>query len=597
MSQHVYHDEEELGRNYDSRLLRRLLAYLIPYWKTVCMGVVLLLTSSALQLAGPILTKIAIDTYIAAKDYTGLLQITGIYVIVVLVSFILQYLHNFLMNMTGQRVMRDMRNQIFHHLQNQSLSFFDRNPVGRLMTRLTTDVDTLNEMFTSGVVAIFGDLFILAGIVVVLIYMNLSLALMTFAVLPLLFIAAFIFKTRIRGTYREIRIRIARINSFLQENISGMRIVQLFTREKLNYQLFKELNARHMEAHLKTVLYFAVFMPTVEIISALAIALIIWYGGFNIIQGTLTLGALVAFVQYAQRFYRPIQDLSEKYNILQSAMAASERIFRLLDREERIPEKQQPRPLLHTAGTILFDDVWFAYKGEDWVLKDISFQVQPAEKIALVGATGSGKTTIINLLSRFYDPQRGSITLDGVDLKEIALRDLRRQIGVVLQDVFLFSGTIGGNIGLETEEISSDRIQWAAREVNADTFINNLPGQFEAEVKERGATLSTGQKQLIAFARALAYDPKILVLDEATSNIDTESERLIQRALKRLMENRTSIIIAHRLSTIQNVDNIIVLHKGKIREVGTHQQLLKQRGIYYKLYQLQYKEQEMALPV
>jgi len=584
-----YQEEEILGKAYDSRLMKRLLRYLKPYKFSAVTGLLFLIISSFCELIGPILIKIGIDRYITNKDYLGLKNIALLYIGFITAGFLFGFFHNYIMEMVGQKIMYDMRKQMFTRLQSYSVSFFDKNPVGRLMTRLTNDVDTLNEMFTSGVITIFNDVFVILGIIVILVSLNVKLALITFSVLPLLFYATFLFRKKVRETYRQIRVRIARINAFLQENITGMKIVQLFNREKRNFREFDKLNKDHMNAFLKTIFYYSLFFPGVEIISSLAIALIIWYGGSHVIQGTLTFGALIAFIQYAQRFYRPIQDLSEKYNIMQSAMASSERIFKLLDEEKIIPESDKPVEMNRKCCSIEFRNVWFAYNDKDYVLKDISFSVKQGEKIAIVGATGAGKTTIINLLCRFYDVTKGEICIDDINIREFSKESLRKNIGIVLQDVFLFSGTIRDNISLGNTGIPEKKIIASCTEVNADKFISHMPQQYDEEIMERGDNLSTGQKQLIAFARALSYDPQILVLDEATSNIDTETEILIQQALKTLMEGRTSIIIAHRLSTIQNADHIIVMHKGEIRERGTHQQLLKKRGLYYKLYELQYK--------
>jgi len=584
-----YREEEDIGKAYDSKLMKRLLSYLRPYKFSALAGLLFLLASSIFELIGPILTKIAIDVHIKNSDYSGLRNIAIIYIGLLTGGFICGYLHNYIMGMVGQKIMYDMRKKIFSRMQNLSVAYFDKNPVGRLMTRLTNDVDTLNEMFTSGVIAIFNDIFIITGIIVILVSLNLKLALITFSVLPLLFYGTFLFRRKVRETYRLIRLRIAKINSFLQENIIGMNIVQLFSRERRNFEEFDRLNKDHMNAFLKTILYYSVFFPGVEIIGSLAITLILWYGGINVIREAVTFGSLVAFIQYARRFYRPIQDLSEKYNIMQSAMASSERIFKLLDEKEIINDAKTPIILTQRCCAIEFKNVWFAYKNEDYVLKDISFSVHQGEKIAIVGATGAGKTTIINLLARFYDVKKGEISIDGVDIRDISKESLRKNIGIVLQDVFLFSGNIRDNISLGDTSISEDKITDSSIRTNADKFISQMPENYNEEIMERGSNFSTGQKQLIAFSRALAYDPQILVLDEATSNIDTETEILIQQALKTLMEGRTSIIIAHRLSTIQNADNIIVMHKGEIRERGNHQELIKKRGIYYKLYELQYK--------
>jgi len=588
----TFHEEEILGKAYDSRLMKRLLAYLAPYRLHVVMAVVLLLGVSFLQLVGPYLTKVAIDRYIRVGDLRGLSVIALIFLGVIVLEFFMDYAHTYIAQWVGQKVMYDLRVQIFGHVQNLSVAFFDRNPVGRLITRITTDVETLNEMFTSGVVAIFGDVFTLLGIVIVLLKMNWKLALVTFSVMPLLFYATFLFRIKVRQTYRDIRVRIARLNAFLQENIVGMAVVQLFNREKRNFENFDRLNKDHLEAYIKTIFYYAVFYPAVEIISAVALALIIWYGGSRVLAGTLTFGALVAFIQYARRFFQPISDLSEKYNIMQSAMASSERVFKLLDEKPAVLSSPNPRRLTTLRGEIEFRNVWFAYNGEDYVLKDISFVAEPGEKVALVGATGAGKTSIVSLLMRFYEPQRGAIHLDDIDIREVDVGDLRRQMALVLQDVFIFDGTVTDNIRLGNTDIPVERVIQAAKDANAHDFIMKLPKGYDTEVKERGSLLSVGQKQLLSFARALAFDPRILILDEATSSVDTETELLIQAALERLMKGRTSIIIAHRLSTIQNADKIIVLHKGQIREVGTHQELLSKGGIYYRLYQLQYADQE-----
>jgi ATP-binding cassette subfamily B protein len=536
------------------------------------------------------------------------------------------------MQWTGQKVMFDLRSQIFRHLQHMHVGFFDKNPVGRLVTRVTTDVDALNEMFTAGVVSIFEDVFVLAGIIFIMMKMNWKLALITFAMLPLIVYATKIFRDKVRDSYRRIRTAIARINAYLQEAVSGMLVLQLFNREKRAFNKFSDINASHMEAFKDAIMAYAVYYPVVEILSAIAIASIIWWGGNDVIRRVATLGVLVAFMQYAQRFFRPIQDLSEKYNILQSAMAAGERVFKLLDTKIEVTSPAiAKRP--QGPGRIEFDHVWFAYNfsgqasGEtgvparpegagvaaglrpagtgrspvptqttepDWVLRDVSFVLEPGETIAVVGHTGAGKTTLISLLMRFYDVQRGAIRIDGVDIKEMNLNDLRSRFGVVLQDPFLFSGTVAGNIRLGTARIQDQDVEQAAEDVNLGDFIRSLPGGFKEEVRERGSTLSTGQKQLISFARALAHSPKILILDEATSSVDTETEFRVRDALNRMVEGRTALIIAHRLSTIQRADKIIVMHKGQVREMGSHQQLLAQRGIYYKLYQLQYKDQEMA---
>ena len=594
------HEEESLGKVYDSRLMARLLTYLSPYKLAVATAFLLILVISSLKLVGPYLIKIAIDEYIARGDVAGLNRIAGLYVLALLAEFILSYWQTFLMHMTGQRIMFDMRREIFAHIQRLHPAFFDRNPVGRLLTRVTTDVDALNELFTSGVVTVFGDIFMLLGIMIVLIVLNWKLALVSFAVLPALFVVTIIFKRRVRETYRQVRTRIARMNAFIQENITGMQVVQLFRQEPRKLQEFDELNREHMEANLQSILYYSFFYPLVQFVGAVAIALIIGYGGGQILMGGLTLGALVAFIQYSEKFFRPISDLTEKFNVLQSAMASSERIFGLLDTTPAIADPKSVDRLRPSAGAdretiIRFEDVWFAYNDEDWVLKDIDLSIEAGERIAVVGHTGAGKTSLTSLLLRFYDVQKGRILLDGVDIRDWDLKKLRRQFGIVLQDVHLFSGTIGSNIRLGDLEIDDDRVNEAAAAVHLDRLLEQLPKGLDEEVGERGANLSAGQKQLISFARALAHDPRVLVLDEATSSVDTETEILIREALDRLMVGRTNIVIAHRLSTIQSADRIVVMHKGSIREIGSHQELLAARGIYYRLYQLQYQEQEAAV--
>jgi len=643
-------EEEVLGKAYDSRLMKRLLKYLRPYTWQVAIALAAIILKAGADVIGPYLTKIAIDKYLVRADGThslldrwlsstplvGIAQIAGIYVGLLVSTFFLEFLQTYFMQWTGQKVMFDLRSQIFRHLQHMHVGFFDKNPVGRLVTRVTTDVDALNEMFTAGVVSIFEDVFVLVGILVIMLRMNWKLALIPFAVLPLIFWATQVFRDKVRDSYRRIRVAIARINAYLQEHVSGMMVLQLFNREKRAFQKFSDVNRSHMEAFKDAILAYALYYPVVEILSSIAVACIIWFGGLDVIRRVTTLGVLVAFMQYAQRFFRPIQDLSEKYNILQSAMASSERVFKLLDTPVEITSAAMTKTPTG-PGRIEFDHVWFAYRNipievdtthvgtdlrpvqaepspasqdsggdgrpqeaaaePDWVLRDVSFTIEPGETIAVVGHTGAGKTTLISLLMRFYDVQKGAIRIDGVDVKDMDLAELRRRYGVVLQDPFLFTGTVEGNIRLGTDWIEDEDVERAAEEVNIADFIRTLPRGFKEEVRERGSTLSTGQKQLISFARALAHDPKILILDEATSSVDTETEFRIRDALSRMVEGRTSLIIAHRLSTIQRADKIIVMHKGKVREVGTHQQLLAQRGIYYKLYQLQYKDQETVTSV
>jgi len=608
-----FHEEEVLGKAYDAKLMRRLLRYLRPYKAQVAVALAAIISGSVLQLAQPYLMKLAIDRYIATRDFGGVDRIAIAYFFILIASFALEYVQTWMLQMTGQRIMYDMRLQIYEHLQRIDLQFYDRNPVGRLMTRVTTDVDVLNDMFTAGVVSIFGDVFTLVGIMIVLVTMDWRLALVTFAVLPLIVLVTQWFRRNVRESYRTVRAWVARINAFLQEHITGMSTVQLFRREARTFERFDDINRRHRDANIDSILYYAVFYPAIEIIGALAAALIIWFGGGWTLQNTLTIGSLVAFLLYSSRFFRPISDMSEKFNVLQAAMASSERIFKLLDTEVKItsgsvvgPRTMDTGSRQVSTGHIAFDHVWFAYDASDpgsrttdpgtreptFVLRDMSFEVRPGERVGVVGATGAGKSTLINLLLRFYDVTRGRILVDGVDVREMNLGDLRRLFGLVLQDVHLFSGTIAANIRLGDITITDQAVRRAAEAVHANRFIDRLPDGYQSAVAERGATLSVGQKQLLSFARALAFDRRILVLDEATSSIDTETELLIRDALSVLMAGRTTIAIAHRLSTIQDLDKILVLHKGHLREAGTHQELLAQRGIYYKLYQLQYRDQE-----
>ena len=603
------HDPEVLGKAYDARLMRRLLGYLRPHGRSVGIALATISAGSLLQLAQPWLTKVAIDDHIAPGELDGLDRIALAFLLVLAGSFVFEYVQTWTMQMMGQRIMFDLRMEIYRHLQRLDLRFHDRNPVGRLMTRVTSDVDTLNELFTSGVVTVFRDVFLLAGIMVVLLWMDWRLALVTFAVLPAIAWVTHWFRMNARESYRRVRQEIARINAFLQENLTGMATVQLFRREGRNFELFERINRAHRDANVESIFYYAIFYPTVEVLGAVATALIIWYGGGRAVQDTVELGALVAFLQYSQRFFKPISDLSEKFNILQSAMASSERIFALLDTPVAIasPPPAARAPVLSTVrnvaptgsapppaagGRIRFEHVWFAYRDDDYVLRDVSFEVAPGERVGVVGATGAGKTTLINLLMRFYDLDRGRITIDGVDIREMPLPALRQRFGLVLQDVYLFSGNVRDNIRLGHDAIGDAEVRAAARSVHADRFIERLPDGFDSEVGERGASLSVGQRQLLSFARALAFAPEVLLLDEATSSVDTDTERLIQDALHVLMAGRTTIAIAHRLSTVQDVDQILVLHKGGLREAGTHQQLLARRGLYHRLYQLQYKDQE-----
>ena len=594
------HDEETLGKAYDARLMRRLLKYLRPYRWHVALGVFLAIIVSATEAVRPYFTKIAVDQNIAQGDRDGLLVTILLFLAVLLFRVVIQYFSAYLTQWIGQRTIFDLRMEIFEHLQRLSLRFYDKNPIGRLITRVTNDVEVLNEMFSSGIVMVFTDVFTIIGIFYFMFSMNWQLTLVSLSVLPLLFYGTFLFRKKAREAYREVRTQIARINAFMQEHITGMMVDQIFNREKKSYDRFSSINDAHRKANIKSILYYSLFYPGVDLIGAIAVGLIIWYAGANALEDKVTLGTVMAFLQFNEMFWRPIRDLSEKYNILQTAMASSERIFQLLDDQAITPVRPETQELENIRGEIEFRNVWFAYSAPtdgaaspEWVLKNVSFTIKPGQTVALVGHTGAGKTSIISLLSRFYEIQQGEILIDGVNIRDINPQSLRRQTSVVLQDVFLFSGDIKENINLGDDRIPIDRVKAAARVVGANRFIEQLQGGYDAEVKERGATLSVGQKQLLSFARALAFNPRILVLDEATSSVDTETEILIQQAIKKLLHGRTSIVIAHRLSTIQSADVIIVLHKGEIREMGSHQELLARDGIYRKLYKLQYKEQEL----
>ncbi len=601
-----FHEEEAIGKTYDWQLSRRLLRYLRPYVRPLTPALILTLVLNALGVLQPKFVQYAIDWYIvpsskgqapAGPAITGLAWLALAMLAVRLLFFAFSYFQVILLNTVGQRVMYDLRSELYQKLQRQEVAYFDRQPVGRIMTRLTSDVDALNELFTSGIIDVLGDLVMIFVIIGIMLAMDWKLSLVTLVTVPLLVWATSWFRKGARRGYDMVRTRIARINSFLQEHLSGAQTVQLFNREAKSLAQFHDLNDDYRTANIDTIFYYAVFFPLVDLIGAVGISLIVWFGGFRVLQTTpthqaLTLGALVAFIQYSQQLFQPIRDISDKYNVLQAAMVASHRIFRALDLPITITTPAEPQKTGRAQGRIEFENVWFAYKDEDWVLKDVSFTVEPGQSVALVGHTGSGKTTITNLLMRFYDVQRGRVLLDGVDVREWDLKALRENFAVVLQDVFLFSGTIAGNIRLGRADIPASRVEWAAHEVRAEEFIKRLPEGYQAEVRERGAGLSVGQKQLISFARALAFDPALLILDEATSSIDTETEQLIQQAIERVLRDRTSLLVAHRLSTIQRADRIIVLHHGELREQGTHQELLTGRGLYWRLYKLQYADRD-----
>jgi len=590
-----FHEEEAIGKTYDFQIARRLLRYLRPYLRLLIPALLLTFVLNLLGILQPKFTEYAIDWFVLPRKTDGLMLLVGLFAGVQLLRLVFSYFQALLLNTVGQYVMFDLRRELYDKLQHQEVAYYDRNPVGRIMTRLTSDVDSLNELFTAGITDLLGDLVMIFAIIAVMLWMDVRLTLVTLLTVPMLWAATTWFRKGARKGYDMVRTRIARINAFLQEHFAGAQTVQIFNAEVKSIYKFDEINADYRKANIDTVFYYAVFFPLVDFIGAVGIALIIWYGGYRVMQNTpghtvLTLGALVAFIQYSSFLFQPIRDISDKYNVLQAAVVASHRIFKTLDLPIAITSPAKPAKSGRAVGHIEFENVWFAYKGDDWILKDVSFKVEPGQSIALVGHTGSGKSTITNLLMRFYDVQRGRIFLDGVDLREWDLKSLRENFAVVLQEIFLFSGTVAGNIRLGRTDITEERVKWAAQEVSAEPFINRLRGGYQAEVKERGAGLSVGQKQLISFARSLAFDPAILILDEATSSIDTETEQLIQQAIERVMRNRTSIVVAHRLSTIQRADQIIVLHHGEIREQGTHQELLAQHGLYWKLYKLQYAD-------
>lgn len=585
-------EEQDLGKVYDRVLMKRLLSYLGPYrWNLVLIGF-LMVGSTLSQLAGPYLTQIAIDKHIIPGQVNGLGLIATFLILVLVGEFVLLYFQENHLQMIGQHVMRDLRHTLFTHLQKLDVQYFDKNPVGRLMTRVMGDVQVLNELFTSGVITGFGNLLFIIGIMVAMLLYNWKLALVTFTVLPIIFIATLVYQIYSRRAFREQRKQLARINAFLQENIVGMTTMKLFAQETRSYHRFNERNRRYLAANLRSIFYYSIFFPLIEVTASLATAVIIWYGGGQLIQDTLTFGVLVAFIRYAERFFWPIRELSEKYTIFQNAMASSERIFQLLDTNPSIVSTVKTKNIKDLKGEIEFRNVWFAYNDDDYVLKDVSFTVKPGEKVALVGHTGAGKTSIINLLCRFYDINKGQILIDGVDIRQMNIEDLRRTISIVQQNIFLFSDTIERNISLGDTSITSEHVHRASKDVNLDRFIEKMPEAYKTEIMEDGGGLSVGQKQLVAFARVLASDPNILILDEATSSVDTETEILIEEALNRLMDKRTSVVIAHRLSTIQNADKIIVMHRGEIRESGTHNELIQKGGIYHRLYQLQFKGQE-----
>lgn len=583
-------EEEILGKAYDSKLMKRLLLYAKPYWKFFALAAVLLMAITVTDLARPYLLKVAIDDYmVRTQNPQAIIWISLIYIATILVGFLLNYWQTYILNYAGQTIIYNIRQQVFSHLQKMSLSFFDRNPVGRLVTRVTNDTETLNDMYTNVLVSLLKDVFILGGVIIILFRLNVRLALITMTIIPPVILLTVLFRVKARTVYRRVRTTLARINSALAENISGIRILQIFNKEKENFKEFTAINREYYKAGMNEIVVFGIFRPVIEMLAYLSIAMVIWYGGGEVINHTVEFGVLYAFVNYINQFFQPINDLAEKYNILQSAMASSERIFMVLDTE---PEEDRGTLSIDSntfKGDVEFKNVWFAYKEGEWVLRDVSFKIPAGKTVAIVGATGAGKTSIINLINRFYEIQQGEILIDGMSIRDIQKDSLRRNVGTVLQDVFLFSGTIRDNIRLNEDGISDEDMLRVSQYVNAHRFIEKLPQRYLEEVKERGATFSSGQRQLLAFARALAFNPSILILDEATANIDTETEQLIQEALARITRNRTTLVIAHRLSTIQHADTILVLHKGKIREMGSHQELLANRGMYYNLYNLQYK--------
>jgi ATP-binding cassette subfamily B protein len=597
---HEFHEDEILGKAYDRRLMGRLLTYLRPYRGTAAASVALVLLFAALDLYVVYLTKVIIDEYVQRGNIRGLFYVAGLYLGLLTLTLIAQYYAFYLTSAMSQRAMLDLRMQIFRTFERCTLRFFDRNPVGRLLTRITSDVEALDSMFANCVVYVFQDVFSLLGAMILMVVIDWELALVSFSVLPFIGWASARFKHKVRVCYREVRLSLARLNAFLQERIQGMETIQVFGQEERMASQFAERTRAYSKAQIDSILHYAVFFPIVEFLGSLSVALILLYGSAKAVRtasspNPLTLGTIFLFLQATQRFFGPIRELAEKFNIMQAAMAASERIFKLLDTHEVLPVSPTPVRPPKFIGRVEFRNVWFAYADEDWVLRDVSFTVEPGETVAIVGATGAGKTTIINLLFRFYDPQLGSITIDGIDIRQLDIEFLRRHISLVLQDVFLFSGDIASNVRLDRMDIGDDEVQAACGAVQADRFIQRLPDGYHEEVKERGATLSVGQRQLLSFARALAFDPHLLILDEATSSVDTETEALIQEALARLLQGRTSIVIAHRLSTIKRATRILVLHQGRIVESGTHENLLARGGIYSRLYLLQFGDQNGAL--
>jgi len=597
-----YHEEEKIGKTYDFRVVKRLLRYLRPYWKLVAVALSLTLFTNVLVSLQPYFTKVAVDDFIVPKQTDGVWLFAFAFFGLFLFRFIFSYIQEVLLNMVGQRVMFDLRTEIFTKLQHQEVAYYDKYPVGRIITRLTSDVDALNEMFTSGVIDVLGDLVVIFAIIGMMFWLDWKLAIASLITVPLLFAATNWFRKHAREGFDRVRTRNARLNAYLQEYISGAQTVQLMNAESKAKKGFHDINDDYRQANIDTIYYYSVFYPLVDLIGAVGIAVVIFFFGFEYLSGlsaagqALTVGILASFIQYSLQLFQPIRDLSDKFNVLQAAIVASHRIFILLDLEVDIQSPEQPKKRGKAVGDIEFRNVWFAYKDNDWVMKNVSFTVKAGESVALVGHTGSGKTTVTNLLMRFYDVQKGHIFLDGVDVRDWDLEDLRSNFAVVLQDVFLFSGSVENNIRLGNKDIDDERIRWAANEVKAADFIEHLEGQYQFEVHERGAGLSVGQKQLISFARALAFDPTILILDEATSSIDTETEQLIQRAVERVMESRTSMVVAHRLSTIQKCDRIMVFHHGELRESGSHNELLAHRGLYWKLFQLQYSDRHPQLP-